>query len=110
MRVSKKLIVFLVLSILGISFSFYAYQVVYTPNILVDREDRVLIIPNDATFKSVQQQLHEGRYINDLISFSFRARLMNYDRAIKPGRYVLLSGMSNMQAIRLLRSGNQVPV
>ncbi|HEY4654527.1 MAG TPA: endolytic transglycosylase MltG [Cyclobacteriaceae bacterium] len=110
MRVSKKLIVFLVLSILGISFSFYAYQVVYTPNILVDREDRVLIIPNDATFKSVQQQLHEGRYINDLISFSFLARLMNYDRAIKPGRYVLRSGMSNMQAIRLLRSGNQVPV
>src|SRR5690606_16757782 len=50
------------------------------------------------------------RYVNDLISFSFLARLMKYDRAIKPGRYVLTPGMSNMQAIRLLRSGNQVPV
>lgn len=110
MRVSRKLIVFLVFSILGISFSFYAYQVVYTPNILVGKDSRDLIIPRGATFKSVQQQLHEGRYVNDLISFSFLARLMNYDRAVKPGRYVLTSGMSNMQAIRLLRSGNQVPV
>ena len=110
MRVSRKLVVFLVLSILGISFSFYAYQVVYTPNILVGKESRELIIPRGATFKSVQQQLHEGRYVSDLISFSFLARLMKYDRAVKPGRYVLTEGMSNMQAIRLLRSGNQVPV
>lgn len=110
MRVSRKLIAFLVLSILGISFSFYAYQVVYTPNILVGKESRELIIPRGATFKSVQQQLHEGRYVSDLISFSFLARLMNYDRAVKPGRYVLTAGMSNMQAIRLLRSGNQLPV
>lgn len=110
MKVSKRLIIFLVVSVLGISFSFYAYQVVYTPNVAVNGQDRVLIIPNDATFKSVQKQLHEGRYVQDLISFSFLARLMHYDRAIKPGRYILEAGMSNLQAIRLLRSGNQVPV
>lgn len=110
MRVSKKLIAFLALSVLGISFTFYAYQVVFTPNILIGKDNRDLIIPRGATFKDLQKQLHEGRYVNDLISFSFLARLMNYDRSIKPGRYVLTSGMSNMQAIRLLRSGNQVPV
>lgn len=110
MRVSRKLVVFLVLSVLGISFSFYAYQVVFTPNVLIGMESRELIIPKGATFKSLQKQLHEGRYVHDLISFSFLARLMNYDRTVKPGRYVLTPGMSNMQAIRLLRSGNQVPV
>jgi UPF0755 protein len=35
---------------------------------------------------------------------------MDYDKAIKPGRYVLEANMTNLQAIRLLRSGNQVPV
>jgi peptidoglycan lytic transglycosylase G len=110
MRVSKGLIIFLVFSILWISFSFYAYQVVYTPNFLPEQPDRVLIIPNDATFKSVQRQLHEGQYVQDLVSFSFLARLMHYDRSIKPGRYIIKSGMSNLKAIRLLRSGNQVPV
>jgi UPF0755 protein len=110
MKPSKRLIVFLVLSILGISFSFYAWQIVYTPNVLVQKEDRVLIIPREATFKSVQKQLHEGRYVEDLMSFSFLARLMNYDKSIKPGRYVLKANMTNVEAIRLLRSGNQVPV
>jgi UPF0755 protein len=83
---------------------------VYTPNVQVQKEDRVIIIPKDATFKSVQQQLHEGRYVEDLMSFSFLARLMDYDKTIKPGRYILKANMTNLEAIRLLRSGNQVPV
>ncbi len=110
MKPSKRLILFLVISILGISFTFYAYQIVYTPNVLVQKEDRVIIIPKDATFKTVQKQLHEGRYVDDLMSFSFLARLMDYDQSIKPGRYVLKANMTNLEAIRLLRSGNQVPV
>jgi UPF0755 protein len=110
MKPSKRLVLFLVISILGISFTFYAYQIVYTPNVLVQKEDRVIIIPKDATFKTVQKQLHEGRYVEDLMSFAFLARLMNYDKSIKPGRYVLRANMTNLEAIRLLRSGNQVPV
>lgn len=110
MKPSKGLIAFLVISILGISFVFYAYQILFTPNIQVDKEDRVIIIPADATFKTVQQQLHEERYVEDLMSFSFLAKLMDYDKAIKPGRYVLKANMTNREAIQLLRSGNQVPV
>lgn len=110
MKPSKRLVLFLVISILGISFTFYAYQIVYTPNVLVQKEDRVIIIPKDATFKTVQKQLHDGRYVEDLMSFSFLARLMDYDKSIKPGRYVLKANMTNLEAIRLLRSGNQVPV
>lgn len=110
MPISRKLVIFLVISVLGISFTFYAYQVVFTPNILVGKEARELIIERGATFNSIQKQLHDRGYVNDLMSFSLLARLMKYDRSIKPGRYVLTPGMSNMQAIRLLRSGNQVPV
>lgn len=106
----KKLIFFLLFSMLLISFGFYSYQIVYTPNILVGKEDRLLIIPNDATFKTVQKQLHEGDYVQDLMSFAFLARLMDYDKKVKSGRFVLKANMTNLQAIRLLRLGKQEPV
>lgn len=110
MKFSKPLIFFLLFAILGISFVFYGYQILYTPNILVEKEDRIFVIPEDATFKSVQRQLHEGRYVQDLMSFSFLARLMSYDKAVKPGRYTLRSNMSNREAIIILRAGKQEPV
>jgi UPF0755 protein len=106
----KRLILFLLLSILGISFSFYGYQMVYTPNFLVGMESRILFVKEGATFKDVQDELHEGEYVQDLISFSFLAKLMGYDHQIKSGRYVIRKDMSNLEAIRVLRSGKQEPV
>jgi UPF0755 protein len=105
-----KLILFLLASILLISFSFYAYQICYTPNILVGKEDRVIIIPDSSTFESLQGQLHEGQYVQDLISFSFLAKLMDYDQRVKSGRYTLHANMNNLEAIRYLRLGLQEPV
>ncbi len=106
----RKLILFLLASILLITFSFYTYQICYTPNILVGGENRVLLIPNDATFETVQKQLHEGQYVQDLISFSFLAKLMDYDEKVKPGRYVMKANMNNIEAVRFLRLGLQEPV
>jgi peptidoglycan lytic transglycosylase G len=110
MKFNKRLIFFLVISVLGISFSFYAYQVVYTPNILVDQENRILIVKEGQTFKDVQKELHDGNFVQDLISFSFLAKIMDYDEQIKPGRYMLKENMSNLRAIQLLKSGAQDPV
>ena len=110
MKFNKRLIFFLVISVLGISFSFYAYQMVYTPNILVDQDDRLLLVKEGNTFKDVQQELHDGEFVQDLISFSFLAKLMDYDEQIKPGRYLLKRNMSNLRAIQLLKSGAQEPV
>lgn len=107
---SKKLIFFLLFSVLLISFGYYAYQVVYTPNILVGKQPRPLVIPRGASFKDVQDLLHRGDYTQDLISFSFLSKLMEYDENVKPGRYVLKPNLSNLEAIRLLRAGIQEPV
>ncbi|HEU5146190.1 MAG TPA: endolytic transglycosylase MltG, partial [Chryseosolibacter sp.] len=93
-----------------ISFGYYAYQVVYTPNILVGKQPRPLVIPRGASFKDVQDLLHRGDYTQDLISFSFLSKLMEYDENVKPGRYVLKPNLSNLEAIRLLRAGIQEPV
>ena len=110
MRPSKGLIFFLVFSILLISFGYYAYQICYTPNVLVGKQDRVLVIPKGEGFKYVQKKFHEDNYVQDLTSFSFLSKLMDYDEHVKPGRYILRANMTNIQAIRLLRAGIQEPV
>lgn len=110
MKPSKRLVIFLVLSVLGISFTYYAFQMVYTPNILVEKDKRLFVVNDSMSFKDVQRKLHEGQYINDLISFSFLARITGYDKEIKPGRYTLASNMTNLQALKLLRTGQQEPV
>ena len=103
-------IVLLVFAVSFISFSFYAYQAVQTPNLLVEQPDKVLLIPEGTTFAQLQKKLHDEDYVNDLLSFSVLAKLMKYDENIKPGRYLLRADMSNLSAIRLLRSGQQTPV
>jgi UPF0755 protein len=113
MKYSKspiRLFVFILSSVLLITFTFYAYQISFTPNILVGKEDRYIFIPQDADFDKVQEILHEGEYVQDLISFSFLSRLMDYDKRVKPGRYLLRANMNNITAIRFLRSGEQEPV
>ena len=104
------IIALVLLTVLFSSFSFYFYQVVNAPNILVNQPDRFIHIPGGTSFSNLQSIIHNGRYVNDLISFSFLSRLMKYDELIKPGRYLLKSNMSNRAAIRLLRSGEQSPV
>ena len=99
----------IVFSVLLSSFAFYFYQVFNTPNILVDKEDAYFYISSEATFKDVQAKLYDDGYVRDAVSFGFLARLKNYDKLVKPGRYLLKANMSNNQAINLLRSGQQKP-
>ena len=92
------------------SFSFYIYQVIYSPNILVGRESAYLKIPTGSGFRDVQKIIAEQKIAGDMLAFSFLAKLMKYDQNVKPGRYRIVPGMSNRQLIHLLRSGNQTPV
>ena len=97
-------------SMLVSSFSFYFWQVVYTPNFLIDKKDLVFNIPTGANFKYVQNSLYDLGIVNDLVSFSFLSKLKRYDQSIKPGSYLLQANMSNRDAINMLRSGDQVPI
>lgn len=104
------LIGLVVFSVLLTSFTYYAYQIVFTPNILVEQEDRSIIIRPNETFEQLRNRLYEEKIIGDMISFSFLSKLMDYQETIKPGHYVLKKGMTNLEAIRMLRSGMQTPV
>jgi UPF0755 protein len=100
----------IVFTVMLSSFAFYTWQILFTPNILIERPDQVFIIPKGATFKDVQQKLYDEYIVNDMVSFSFLAKLKDYDELVKPGLYTLRTDMTNLEAINLLRSGEQTPV
>lgn len=97
-------------SVVLTSTSFYIWQVVYTPNVLVDQDDRVISIYPGTSFEDIQDLFYEERIVKDLISFSVLAKFMDYDSNIKTGRYLLTHEMSNYNAIKVLRAGSQTPV
>ena len=101
-------IIMVVFSVLLSTFSFYVYQIFKSPNLQVDKEAISFIIPRGATFRSVQDTLYKYDIVQDMVSFSFLAKLMNYTDAVKPGLYTIHSSMTNIEAVRLLRAGNQV--
>ncbi|MFY0689763.1 MAG: endolytic transglycosylase MltG [Cyclobacteriaceae bacterium] len=100
----------IVFTVMLSSFAFYFWQVVYTPNILVEKQDQPFLIPPGSDFKYVQNTLYDQGYVTDLVSFSFLSKLKKYHKNVKPGYYTLTADMSNTAAINLLRSGAQTPV
>ncbi|MEY2704527.1 MAG: hypothetical protein RL407_589 [Bacteroidota bacterium] len=108
----KFLLVLLVAgSVLGISMTFYFYQVFLSPNALIDQDQAYLLkIPSNSEYSGVVQTLYEERVINDALSFGFVAKVLGYQEAVKPGLYKVEPKMNNLDLVRMLRSGNQVPV
>lgn len=111
----KKLLLILIItfSVLGISMTFYFYQVFFSPNVMVANETDQPIafrIPSNADYKYVSNQLYEKKIINDAVSFAFVSKILDYQELVKPGLYSIRPGMTNLQLVRLLRSGDQTPV
>ncbi len=112
MKINKNFIAafMIVFTVMLSSFAFYGYQILYTPNILVDQDDRHITIEDGTTFKALQNKFYDERIVNDLVAFSFLAKAKGYDDKIKSGHYLLKRNMSNSEAINLLRAGLQSPV
>lgn len=100
----------LIFGVLVCSFTFYGYQVVKSPNILVGKQDRYIVIPEGATFSDVQTLMKKEDITTNLVAFSFLAKLMDYDKLVKSGKYLLKTDMNNLETIRMLRQGAQTPV
>lgn len=98
-------------SVLLTSLSFYFYQAFFAANILVDRETPVFLkVPKDAEYKQVLDSLVQNNIINDIVTFSFVAKVMGYQESVKPGNYRIQPRLSNKDLVTLLRSGRQTPV
>lgn len=101
-------------AILIITFTFYAYQIFFTPNLLIDadpeKEEAYLLIPHGANFKTVVDSLQKNHILNDILSFSLVAKLMKYQENVKPGRYKISGRTNNLTILKKLNRGDQDPL
>jgi len=107
---NKTGIIVAVLGLLFVCFSYYAYQIVYTPNVDTKGDRAYIRIPEGATFEQVMDSIDKKNVIIDKLSFRFMAKLMDYPKLIKAGHYELKNNYTNRQLISDLRAGRQSPV
>lgn len=105
-----RIFLFVGFSVFTISIVVYLYQVFYTPNIQVDKEPAVIRIPHGATIENVSDTLQKYDILSELVPFRFVSKLLKYNENVKAGLYVLKPNMTNLEAVRFLRSGAQTPI
>ncbi|NME71106.1 endolytic transglycosylase MltG [Flammeovirga aprica] len=105
-----RIFLFVGFSVFTISILVYIYQVFYTANIQVDKEPAVIRIPHGATIENVSDTLMKYDILSELVPFRFVSKALKYNENVKPGLYVLQPDMTNLEAVRFLRSGAQTPI
>lgn len=106
---NKKFKIFiLIFSLLAAMFSYYIWQMFKTPNFNVsEKKSFALLILKGSTYESVLDTLKKNDIVRDQLSFRFLAKILNYPKRVKPGRYLIDSKTGNWELIRKLRNGNQ---
>ena len=94
-------------SVIGSSVIFYAYQILFTPNLRLDQTEKWLYIPQGADYKQVVDSLKQGDFLNDELSFSFLAKLTGYQDKVIPGAYLVAPNTTNKDLIWRLKAGRQ---
>ena len=71
MKKKKYVIIVIIFSTLLSTISVYLYQIFFSPNFLINQNDKFLIINDDMNFKNVREKLIQDTILNDVLSFSF---------------------------------------
>ena len=64
---------------LFVSFSYYAYQIVYTANVDTKDQETYVYIPTGASYEEALDSVEATGVIIDKLSLRFMAKLMDYD-------------------------------
>jgi UPF0755 protein len=106
----KWVVIFILVA--GAAVAYYSYQQLYKPNVHIEQQEGkdYLYIRTGSTFEQVLAELDENHYLTNEQSFRWMAEKMNYTKHVKPGRYLIVDGMSNRELISMLRSGKQASV
>lgn len=113
--INNKALIFFAASMLLSITLFTGYQYVFQPNVLIPNEKRnveefTLCIPKGTSFDDLLKKLTAMELVHEPLSFAFLSKIMKYRDNVKPGCYTLTKEMTNVEAIRLLRSGDQSEV
>lgn len=79
---------------------------------VIGDEDEYIYIYENSDYEDVKKLINEKASIKYAYTFDWVAKLLKYDekKAVRSGRYKIEKAMSNLELIRNLRNGNQVPV
>ena len=102
-------LILLVLLVIGSVIVYRFHEYIYGANMSVGKDAYFLYIPSESSYEDVCRFLKDAG-LNDMESFLWVAGKMNYPAKLKAGRYRLTDGMSNLELVRMLRSGRQIPV
>ena len=78
MSKKKILIPLIIFSTILTTCSVYTYQMLYSPNFLINSEDKYIIIEEGTDFNMLIKKLEDDTLINDILSFSFLSKIMEY--------------------------------
>jgi UPF0755 protein len=109
----KKIIIagIVLLLLLAIAAGYNFYNRFYLPNINYRAgEKNYLYVHTGGTFNDLVNNLKKNNIIIDTGSFAWVANYFHLQDNIHPGRYLLKPEMNNLQLVRLLKSGKQVPL
>lgn len=101
---------FIVGGIILCLFILFAVYAVLLPNTSPQNEESYLYISDEDEFDDILSQINEKSLLINEFTFKFIAKQIKYDQKIRPGRYKITPGMSNLILIRKLRGGIQEPV
>ncbi len=110
MSKKKILIPLIIFSTVLTTCSVYIYQMLYSPNFLINSDEKFIVINEKTEFNQLIKSLERDTIINDILSFSVLSKIMEYQENIKEGAYKVKTNMSNYDMIAMLRSGNQTPI
>ena len=108
----KRILLFLVLVVLVVG-GFFAWRMwrdVFGPGARFAAEEKVLLIPTGADLDQVMDSLKSTGILKDEKTFHWVAERKKYADKVRPGRYVVPSGMSMNDLVNKLRNGEQDPV
>jgi len=107
MRKGKRLILFFFIAIIIVAI-FIGWQL-FGPTINAP-QGNYFYIRTGATYENVKDNLVKKDILKRIGMFDRVAKYLNYDKSVKPGKYKINDGMSVVNLVRMLRSGNQSPV
>lgn len=104
-----KWLLFVVLSVVVACVIYFSYRV-FGPNTAPFSDHKYFYIHTNSSYRDVIHTLKEQGIVKNVKSFDWLAKKLNYPTHVHAGKYNIKAGMSNLDIIRLLRSGKQIPV
>ncbi|RPI03805.1 MAG: endolytic transglycosylase MltG [Ignavibacteriae bacterium] len=94
-----------ILFLLGVLLSAFAYYVFLFPYSYQEPKGKMVIIPRGASFRAAVDSLESAHAIRHRWSFQIAGRLLGYTKTIKTGKYLFISGQSNLDILKDIRIG-----